>query len=249
MKEDGTKLICLPYKDSGENQIDTIPISNFSIIECKIDADVYFHVLKDSNQSSYVILNGNRKVLERIECVSKKDDFYNTNKLSLSYRKCVLKSGKKSIRIDIFGKRLNRLIMHGSDFTCIDTIRSDASVLELFQLGSGIIIATVDVPILNIPVQYSYSYIIKGVADSCYIHNSEGGLNKELPPLNLQHLKYNKLFVQFEREGDLKRNVKLFVGKPEKIYYYFTIQNYSVYYQGSPEMISKNSYYFLLFPE
>lgn len=240
---------CLPYRDSSEKYIDTIPISAFRMIECKIDADVYFHVLDNPNKPSYVVLTGNRKIIERIECVAKKDDFYNTNKLTLAYKKCVIKSGNSEIRVDIYGTKLHQVVMHGADFTSIDTIRSDANVLELFQLGRGIIISAVDVPLILLPIQYSYSYIINGIADSCYIHNSEGGSNHELPFLNLQNLHYNNLFVEFEREGNLKKNVKLYVGKPKKIYYYFSIDNYSVYYQGSPELISKGSYYSQLFPE
>lgn len=245
--EDST--ICLPYKISDDKRTDTIEVSDFRMIECKIDADVYFHVLSDPNQHSFVVLNGRNKILDRIECSAKKDDFYNSNKLTISYKKCVVKSGSTAIRVDIYGTHLHQVIMHGADFTSIDTVRSDADVLELIQLGNGCIISSVDVPLLLIPVQYSYSYIINGRADSCYIHNSEGGSNYELPFLNLKNLQYNSLFVEFERDNNLRKNIKLFIGKPKRIYYYFSINNYSVYYQGFPELISKNSYYHLIFPE
>lgn len=231
--------ICLPYRVSNKKTSKTIFVNSFTAIYSAIDANITFHVLKDSNEASYVILEGNEDIINRINCSTAKDYWYEEYTLNITYEKCIRESRLRTIDIDIYGHTLYEIMTRSRQFICTDTLRSHVGSLRLYQLYSGIFQITCNIPTIMAKPNHDYNihgnFILSGYADSCDI-NLGPGLNA--PIINLRNLNYNSL--KFVTQGC---QYDAYVGRPKKIYYTIDAHCARLFYQGDPELISVFSKY------
>jgi hypothetical protein len=196
---------------------------------------------------SYITIEGPENFVDRINCTSIYDSYYNQNEISLSYKRCVTKNKNPKLIVHIYAHEIFQVNIFNGSFISKDTIRSDDGFIDFSLFESNSMDIVCNVPIINIFIPSSAHFICHGIADSTYINIYSADVNKMTELLNLEGLKYRSLYYYVHTEQSFVGPAAIYAGCPNTIYYDIHMRNFNLYYQGDPVLIDKGSPFFTLF--
>jgi hypothetical protein len=246
-RDDQTSSICFPYRISDKIVTRTEYPTEFGMIRSSINADIEYHVLSDASMHPYITIQGPENFVDRINCTSIYDSRYDRNEISLTYDRCMTRKRNPRLNIHIYGHKLFQIIMMNSNFVSRDTIQSNDGFLKCFLYNAASMEITCNVPNLSMLI-YNHNYFIcHGIVDYCKLDMFSAAEDNENVSVNLESLKYRSLYYLVEPAVSSKKPAKLYVGRPDTIYYQINSPDFNLYYQGDPVLIDKGSPFFTLF--
>jgi hypothetical protein len=198
---------------------------------------------------SYITIEGPENFVDRINCTSIYDSYYNQNEISLSYKRCVTRTRNPKLNIHIYGHEIFKINAFNGSFVSKDTIRSYDGFIDFNLFESSSVDIVCNVPILFIYIPSSAYFRCHGIADSTYINIYSADVEKKAELLNLEGLKYRSLYYYVHTEQSFVGPAAIYAGRPDTIYYDIHMRNFNLYYQGDPVLIDKGSPFFTLFKQ